>query len=169
MARPKAPDSSHTSTSTVGLPRESRISRAWRERISDRGLGLSLEDEPRESAQRLGRRAEGRESVEGLADQPAGLGLRGLDAVNGGIGGLLLRLVLPRRLAELLRRAGDVENVVHDLEGEAEIAARDGEGSELLVPGATQARADADRRADERGRLVEVDVFEHVGTDAPSL
>ena len=36
IARPKAPDSSHTSTSTVGLPRESRISRAWTDRISDR-------------------------------------------------------------------------------------------------------------------------------------
>src|SRR5262249_55797911 len=119
MARPKAPDSSHTSTSTVGLPRESRISRAWRERISDRGLGLALEDERREGPQRLGGRAQRRERVEGLADQATGFRPRVFESVNGGIGGLLLRLILPRRLAELLGGAGDVEDVVHDLKGEA--------------------------------------------------
>ena len=42
MARPKAPDSSQTSTSMVGLPRESRISRAWTVRISGHGSGLSF-------------------------------------------------------------------------------------------------------------------------------
>ena len=36
-ARPNAPSSSQTSTSTVGLPRESRISRAWTDSISDMG------------------------------------------------------------------------------------------------------------------------------------
>ena len=33
-ARPRAPDSSATSTSTVGLPRESRIWRAWMEAMA---------------------------------------------------------------------------------------------------------------------------------------
>src|SRR4029453_10821972 len=96
----------------------------WRERISDSALGLSLEDEPRERAQRLGGRAEGGGGVEGLTDQAAGPGLRGVEAVDGGIRRLLLRLILARRLAELLRGAGNVEDVVDDLECGAEIAAR---------------------------------------------
>src|SRR4029453_1318968 len=154
MARPKAPDSSHTSTSTVGLPRESRISRAWRERISDRALRLSLEDEMRKRAEGLGGGAEGREGGEGLAHQLLRAGPRGVETVQGWIGRLLLRLVLARGLAELLGGARHVEDVVHDLEGQAEVAAGDGEGTELVRGRAGQARAHPAGSAEERRGLV---------------
>ena len=45
-ARPNAPSSSHTSTSTVGFPRESRISRAWTDSIRDIGLDRSGAEPP---------------------------------------------------------------------------------------------------------------------------
>src|SRR5262249_52699194 len=103
MARPKAPESSHTSTSTVGLPRESRISRALTVRISDTS-GLSLDDEGSQGVQGQRALAEGREGGVGVGDERLRATARGFDAVHGGIGRLLLRLVLARRLPQLLRR-----------------------------------------------------------------
>ncbi|MFC5127212.1 hypothetical protein ACFPRL_28970 [Pseudoclavibacter helvolus] len=41
-ARPVDPSSSRTSTSTVGLPRESRISRAWTTSIRATGCSLRI-------------------------------------------------------------------------------------------------------------------------------
>src|SRR5262245_32802269 len=114
MARPNAPESSHTSTSTVGLPRESRISRACTVRISDTS-GLSLDDEGAKGAQGQRARAKGREGGMRVGHEGLRPAARGLEAVYGGIGRLLLRLVLACRLAQFLRRRGDVENVVHDL------------------------------------------------------
>src|SRR5215813_13676496 len=157
MARPKAPESSHTSTSTVGLPRESRISRALTVRISDTS-GLSLDDEGSQGAQGQGALAEGRKGGVGVGDERLRASARGLDTVHGGIGRLLLRLVLARRLAQLLRRRRDIEDVVHDLEGEAEAVAGDAERLELGRAGPGEDRPRPDRGADEGGRLVGVDV-----------
>src|SRR5690606_33402104 len=58
-ARPKAPDSSTTSTSTVGLPRESRISRAT----------MSVMPLMPKSPQMLGKT--GKDRLEGIARQAA--------------------------------------------------------------------------------------------------
>src|SRR5215468_11328987 len=114
MARPKAPESSHTSTSTVGLPRESRISRALTVRISDTS-GLSLDDEGSQGAQGQGALAEGREGGMGVGHERPRAPARGLDAVHSGIGGILLRLVLARRRAQIVRRSSDVNNGVNDM------------------------------------------------------
>src|SRR5262249_39419701 len=127
MARPKAPESSHTSTSAAGLPRESGTWRAWTGGIWDR-QGLCLDDEGSRGAQGQRALAEGREGGMGVGHEGLRPPARGLDAVHGGIGRLLLRLVLARRLAQLLRRRRDVEDVVHDLEGQTEAVAHDAAG-----------------------------------------
>src|SRR5215470_4981480 len=142
MARPKAPESSHTSTSMVGLPRESRISRAWRVRISDTS-GLSLDDEGTEGAQRQRARAEGLEGRVRVGHESLRAPARGLEAVHGGIRRLLLRLVLPRRLPQLLRRRGNVKDVVHDLKRQTQRIAGHAEGLEL--GGVAPARRTPDR------------------------
>src|SRR5262245_37828339 len=94
MARPNDPESSHTSTSTVGLPRESRISRAWSVRMSDirrgsrrsgvgsRTSGAALDDEAAEGADGLGGRAERRQRALGLLDERGGPGPGGREAVH---------------------------------------------------------------------------------------
>src|SRR5262249_2875373 len=73
-----------------------------------RTSGLALEDEAGERLERRRGRAEPGQDLLGLGDQVAGPGARGIDAVDARVGGLLLRVVLARRLAELLGGAGDV-------------------------------------------------------------
>src|SRR5437867_9368037 len=91
-ARPQPPDSSCTSTSTVGLPRESRISRAKRPLMVDT-LVLPLDDVVGQRAERRRARAEHAEPALRLFDQPPRLAARGLEAVQHRIGRLLLALV----------------------------------------------------------------------------
>src|SRR5256712_12988091 len=87
-------------------------------------------------------------------DQHLRLAPRGLAAVDSRIGRLLLALVAPRGLAQLLEAPFDVEDIIHDLEGEPEIAARLGDRRHGLRVAAREARAHAERGADEGGGLV---------------
>src|SRR6266850_1426722 len=122
------------------------------------GSGLPFEDEAPEGANGLGARPQHAELLLRVADQERGAGPGGLDAVNRGIGRLLLDLVLARGLAELLGARDHVEDVVHDLEGESQIGARHAQRLHLSGVGPAEHRADAEGRADERARLVRVDV-----------
>ena len=63
------------------------------------------------------------------------------EAVDPRIGDLLLPLVLPRRLAERLQRALDVEDVVDDLERETDGVPVGGERRQLRLRGSRQERA----------------------------
>jgi len=94
---------------------------------------------------------------------------RSLEAVHGGIGRLLLALIAAGGLAELFEAALDVEDIIHDLEGEPErlAGARDGLERVRLRPG--QHGAHAQRGTDERGRLARVDVVECLGADRLAL
>src|SRR5439155_6280770 len=64
----------------------------------------------------------------GVLDELSSAPARGLEAVQGGIGRLLLALIAARGLAELFEAALDVEDIIHDLEREPErlAGARDG-------------------------------------------
>src|SRR2546422_4606595 len=94
------------------------------------------------------------EPLLGSVDQHLRLPPRGLAAVDSRIGRLLLALVAPGGLAQLLEAPFDVEEIIHDLEGEPEIAARLGDRRHGLRVAAREARAHAERRADEGGGLV---------------
>ena len=85
--------------------------------------------------------------------------------MDGRIGGLLLRLILAGGLAELGAGGGDVEHVVHDLKGEPQRLTRHRQRAEGLAAGAGQPGPHRDGRADQRRRLVQVDVVQHVGAD----
>src|SRR5947208_2957802 len=87
-------------------------------------LVLPLEHVVREGAERRRPRAEQREPLLRSLDQHPRLATRGLEAVDGRVGRLLLPRVAARGLAELLEAPFDVEDIIHDLEGEPEIAAR---------------------------------------------
>src|SRR5437870_10000135 len=79
-ARPHAPESSWTSTSTVGLPRESRISRANTPLIADTS-GPPFEDVIGQRAQRNGARAEADQLLLRSPDELPGLLARSVDPV----------------------------------------------------------------------------------------
>src|SRR5438128_5371901 len=70
-ARPHAPDSSWTSTSTVGYPRESRISRAYTPLIADTS-GSPFVDEVGQRGDGPGGNPERHQRGLGLFDQRAG-------------------------------------------------------------------------------------------------
>src|SRR5512145_2440848 len=86
-------------------------------------LPLPGEDELGQGAQRVRAGAEGLERRQGALEErlrpPAGA----LASQGGGAGGLPLGDVLPRGLAERGGVGGEVEQVVRDLEGEAEVEA----------------------------------------------
>ena len=86
-----------------------------------------------------------------------------------GIGRLLLDLILARGLAQLLRAGDHVEDVVDDLERQAEVGPGHAERADLLRRRAAEHRADAERGADQGARLVDVDVVDGVGADLPAL
>ncbi len=84
--------------------------------------------------------------------------LRFIESEERGIGRLLRGDVLAGAFAEFLRCLGDVEDVIDDLEGEAEAFAEIGEAGELLRRGVGRHRAEPDGTGDERGGFVVVDV-----------
>src|SRR3989442_4378168 len=103
------------------------------------------------------------EPLLGSVDQHLRLAPRGLAAVDSRIGRLLLALVAPSGLAQLLEAPFDVEDIIHDLEGEPEIAARLGDRRHGLRVAAREARAHAERGADEGGGLVAGGVLQGLG------
>src|SRR5438067_6309976 len=167
-ARPQAPDSSWTSTSIVGFPRESRISRPYTPVIADIS-GPPLEHEIGERADGLGGGAERHQQAFRLLDQLPRPRLGRGQAVKRGIGRLLLALVAPRCFPELREIAFDVEDIIHDLKREPERPPRPADGLHLLGAPAPEDRPDPQRDADERGRLVQVDVVEPLGRDGLAL
>ena len=80
---------------------------------------------------------------EGRLEGPLPLGERAVDAEDGDVGQLLLRLVLPDALPEDRGRRGDVEEVVGDLEEDAEGVPVEASGFPALAP----ARRRGPRRA----------------------
>src|SRR6266542_2964173 len=113
------------------------------------GSGPAFEDEPAEGADGLGPRTQFGERFLGLADQMPGAGARGLEAVDRGIRGLVLRLVLAGRLAQHLRAGDHVQDVVDDLEGEAEGGTGGAERADLGGGGPAEPGPDTQRGADE--------------------
>src|ERR671924_169406 len=87
-------------------------------------LALPLDDVVGQGAERRRPCAERREPLLRALDVHLRLAPRRLEAVDRGVGRLLLSLVAARRLAELLEAPLDVEDIIHDLEGEPELAAR---------------------------------------------
>src|SRR5262249_62395888 len=104
-----------------------------------------------------------------LLDQLAGPLLRGRQAVQRRIGGLLLALVAAGRFPELREAAFDVEDIIDDLERESEGLPGPADRLDVLDARAGQRPAPAERRPDERGRLVQVYVVEHRGRDGLAL
>src|SRR2546428_1381345 len=113
-------------------------------------------------------RPEHAEPLLGSVDQHLRLAPRGLAAVDSRIGRLLLALVAPGGLAQLLEAPFDVEDIIHDLEGEPEIAARLGDRRHGLRVAAREARAHAERGADEGGGLVAGGGIQRLGPESPS-
>src|SRR2546423_4398234 len=167
-ARPHAPESSWISTSMVGLPRESRISRAKTPLMADT-LRPPLQDVVGQRTERNRARAEAAQPLLRPRDQCSRLGARGLDAVQRGIRRLVLALVAARGLAELGERAFDVEDIIDDLEGQPEAAPRLADGGDVGRRAGRQQRAHPQRRADEGRRLVQMDVLERLRGDDPAL
>src|SRR5213593_4555009 len=167
-ARPQAPDSSWTSASTVGYPRESRISRAYTPVIADTS-GSPLVDEVGQRGDRPGGGAQRRQRDLGVLDERASVPARSLEAVHGGIGRLLLALIAAGGLAELFEAALDVEDIIHDLEREAERLAGARDRLERVGLRSGQHGAHAEGRADERSGLVRVDVIERLGAHRLAL
>src|SRR5947208_969539 len=122
-------------------------------------LVLPLEHVVREGAERRRPRAEQREPLLRSLDQHPRLATRGLEAVDGRVGRLLLPLVAAGGLAELLEAPFDVEDIIHDLEGEPEIAPRLADRGHGRRVATGEAGAHAERGADEGGGLVAVDVL----------
>src|SRR2546429_4807833 len=94
------------------------------------------------------------EPLLGSVDQHLRLAPRGLAAVDSRIGRLLLALVAAGGLAELLEAPFDVEDIIHDLEGEPEIAPRLADRGHGRRVATGETRAHTERGADEGGRLV---------------
>src|SRR5688572_30007276 len=94
-------------------------------------LPRPLAYEPRQLPQRLALAAEGRERLLGKAEQLGfeSLGARDAEELHEGD----LAGVLPHVLARLLGRAQHVEQVVRDLEGEAEVLGEAGDDLEILA------------------------------------
>ena len=125
--------------------------------------------------ERIGGEAEGFDGGEGLGDEPAGVAARLLEAVDGGPGGLDAGRVLAGGLAKLLGRLRHVEDVVDDLEGEADLFAecaqsRDGRDPHLGIEmwgtricGQTVESAADDAGGDERAGLGAVDGLDQFG------
>src|SRR5437667_6658329 len=86
-------------------------------------LALPLHHVVGEGEERRRPLSEHAEPLLGSVDQHLRLAPRGFAAVDSRIGRLLLALVAPGGLAQLLEAPFDVEDIIHDLEGEPEIAA----------------------------------------------
>src|SRR5436305_13561774 len=90
---------------------------------------------------------------DGLADERGGLVAGSFEAENRDERGLSGRRVAAHRLAGLGRRALDVEEVVGDLEGEAEIVGIAAQGVALLAPGLAENGAGLAGESDEGAGL----------------
>src|SRR3989442_1227922 len=101
-------------------------------------------------------------------DQHPRLASRVLEAVDGRVGRLLLPLVAAGGLAELLEAPFDVEDIIHDLEGEPEIAPRLADRGHGRRVASGETRAHAERGADEGGGLVAGGVIRRGGPGAPA-
>src|SRR4051812_17372584 len=86
-------------------------------------LPIALDHEPREGPQTIGRITELIHCRQSFGELPVGLAAALLDPQQARIGVLALVGVFTRALAELLGRGGDVEQVVHDLERQADVPA----------------------------------------------
>ena len=95
-----------------------------------------------------------------------GAGPGGLDAVNGGVGRLLLDLVLARRFAQLFRARDHVEDVVDDLEEQAELVGERAKRRRDRRLGACVDDRAAHGRADQAPGLEQVDLAQRVGRAA---
>src|SRR6185295_17040621 len=126
--------------------------------FTDDSSGPAVQDEVGQSAERLRRRPEGRERPVRLSRERGGAHLGRGETVDPRISDLLLPLVLAGRLPERLQRALDVEDVVDDLEGEADAVSVRAERRQLRLGGAGQERARAQGSSDERRGLAGVDV-----------
>lgn len=72
--------------------------------------------------------AEDFKGCEGFFGEAAGFGFGFFEAEDGGVGGFVDGFVFAGGFAELFGGLGDVEDVVDDLEGEAEVIAEFAEG-----------------------------------------
>src|SRR5438067_2479618 len=90
---------------------------------------------------------------DGLADEGGGLRTSPLEAKNRNERRLSRRGVAAARLAGLGRRALDVEEVVGDLEGEAEVVGVAAQGKALLAPGLAENGAGLAGEGDEGAGL----------------
>src|SRR5579885_1883616 len=98
-----------------------------------------------------------------------GHSLRPLDAVDGRECDFMLLRIFSGGLAQLLRRALHVENVVDNLEGETHMFAVASDGSQLLVVSAGINGSEAHARAQQRAGFRAVDSFEQTGARALAL
>ncbi len=94
---------------------------------------------------------------------------RVLQAEQRGIGRLARPLVLSRCLAELFRGGGAIENVVRDLEGEAQSTAVARECRALRAAASTMDRADLSAGREQRAGLVPVNPAQPLGIRAGRL
>src|SRR5215467_859024 len=104
----------------------------------------------------------GRKLSDRFSSKVAGNFVRAFQSVHGGIGRLLLRQILACSLAKRGRGLFDVENIVGDLEGPADGFAKPPEPCDVIGRRTGAKRTSRDRRADQRGGLGTVNVFEHL-------
>mmetsp|Transcript_31563 Transcript_31563/g.77813 ORF Transcript_31563/g.77813 Transcript_31563/m.77813 type:complete len:325 (+) Transcript_31563:442-1416(+) len=102
------------------------------------------------------------ERVLGVVDQLLRHLLGALETQQLRVGGLVGIEVLARRLTQLLRRRGHVQDVVGDLEGEANLERVHLALLDLLVGRASKDGAARDCRLEQGGRLVRVDPGQRV-------
>jgi len=116
-----------------------------------------------EAFEGVGRCSEGVESGEGACDEIASIGERTVDAIDGGPCGFCARGILAGGLSELAGHLGDVEDVVHDLEGEAGILAEGSEAIDGVVGSAGEVAASDDGDGDEGSGFCAVDLLDKLG------
>ncbi len=104
--------------------------------------------------------AEDGEGIEGFFGEARGFFFRLLEAEDGRVGGFIDGFVFAGGFAELLGGLGDVEDVVDDLKGEAEIVAEDGKGFELARGGIGGHATESEGGGEEGGCFVFVNAHE---------
>jgi len=109
--------------------------------------------------------AEGFQGGAGGGGEAMGFLARPLDAEDGRVGGFRGFDVFARGFAELFGGLSNVENVVDDLEGEAEGLSECGERIEAGRSGVRAHGAEADAGGEQRGGLAAMDVFEFGAVD----
>ncbi len=110
---------------------------------------------------RIGQAASGERGL-GHVAQVAGMAARGTQAEHRDVGRLVVVEILAGRLAQGFGRLGDVENVVHDLERQAERIAVVGERRPLRRAHAAAGGAHQHARLEQRARLAVMHVAQRV-------